>query len=167
MGSSHPRATPHHGAGAATCPGGSSQGGTAVVWGCCWSSMCAWIPRTPVPLQRPEGKLRHRYPADAAHPCWLQLWCPSQQEALVGLLGMAWSHVEMAGPSRHLIPGVCWDGNPLRRRQPRGARGGDGVGLASPGLPGPLPEVAQPPRFSWLRESNILLFKKKEVCTRM
>lgn len=25
------------------------------------------------------------------------------------------------------------------------------MGLASPGLPGPLPEVAQPPRFSWLR----------------
>lgn len=59
-------------------------------------------PPAPLPLQRPQGKLRHRYPADAAHPCWLQLPCPSRQEALVWPLGMARSHVEVAGPAGHL-----------------------------------------------------------------
>lgn len=83
-----------------------------MVWGCCCSSVCAWIPHTPVPLQRPEGKLRHRCPADAAHPCWLQLWCPSQQEALVELLGMASSHVEMAAPTGQLILGCASVGTP-------------------------------------------------------
>lgn len=131
MGSSHPRATPRHGAGAASCPGGSSRGGTAVVWGCC-SSVCAWIPHTPVPLQRPEGKLRHRCPADAAHPCWLQLWCPPSKRpwwSFWGWQGATWRWPLQLDTSPWGV--LVWE-HPL----PVPAMGSSGWGQCGAGIPG-------------------------------
>lgn len=62
------------------------------------------------PAAASRGETEAPLSCDAAHPCWLQLWCPSQQEALVELLGMAWSHVEMTVPTGHLILGYARTG---------------------------------------------------------
>lgn len=124
-------------------PWGGSRGGTAPR--CCGALLplpvCAWIPHTPLPLQPPGGKLRQRHPA---HPRWLQLCCPSQQEALVELLGMAWSLVEKASPAGHLIPGCARMGT--HSSLPR--NGDDGCGTGIPRLSWPPSEVTRPPRFS-------------------